>query len=79
MVKKELGLTDKGEKFSVEEVRRIITGIVLSDPQEAHSEEDGLWEAVLAAIANGTYIGEVAELAREALKTLDLHFPRWYA
>ena len=49
----------------------------VDDPEVAHGYEDGLRRDVLAAIANGE--GDPpAALAKAALKTAELHFPRWY-
>ena len=47
------------------------------DPEEAHRLEDGLWLDVLQTIAAGA--PNAAELAREALRTRRLGFPRRYA
>lgn len=47
------------------------------DPEAAHSDEDGLWADVLAAIARGN--ANAQGLAREALKTTEIEFSRWYA
>lgn len=47
------------------------------DPESAHSLEDDLWRDVLQAIADGA--PNAAGLAREALKTQDISFPRWCA
>lgn len=44
---------------------------------DGHMKEDELHQDVLRAIADGA--SDAAELAREALKSLDLkNFPRWY-
>lgn len=48
-----------------------------SDPEAAHALEDDLWEDVLRAIAAGA--DEPEKLAREALLTQEVKFPRWYA
>jgi hypothetical protein len=47
------------------------------DNETAHCDEDALYQAVLLAIAEGA--AEPRELAREALKTSELTFTRWYA
>ena len=47
------------------------------DDEVAHSEEDSLRQAVLAAIAEGA--PNAAELASEALKTSQIRFARWCA
>ncbi len=59
-------------------VRRVakIVGMA-GDDEAAHGEEDALHEDVLKAIAAGAL--NPAELAAEALKTLEIEFSRWYA
>ena len=47
------------------------------DDEAAHIKEDDLHQDVLQAIADGA--ADPAALAREALKTKDLDFARWYA
>ncbi len=47
------------------------------DDETAHSYEDSLHKSVLQAISKGH--PESRELAREALKTLDIEFCRWCA
>ena len=47
----------------------------LNDPEIAHSREDELFQKVLKAIANG--VDNPQELAKEALKSTKLDFPRW--
>ena len=47
------------------------------DDEVAHSAEDRLHRSVLQAIRRGHPEGR--ELAREALKTLDIEFCRWCA
>ena len=49
---------------------------IADDDESAHSAEDGLHTSVLNYYANG---GKDSELAREALKTLNLNFARWCA
>jgi len=49
-----------------------------NEPESAHLEEDGLWMAVLGAIAQGSAEDPV-EMARLALTSDDMDFPRWYA
>ena len=46
------------------------------DPERAHSAERDLWRTVLEMAAAGC---EVAGAAKEALKTEDVDFPRWFA
>lgn len=47
------------------------------DEETAHAAEDELHTDVLQEIAAGSPYA--AQLAREALRTLDLKFDRWYA
>ena len=65
--------------MTVEEVRRIVAQIadLDCDAESAHGAEDDLHEAVLQAIADGA--DNAAELAREALETRKIEFPRWCA
>lgn len=48
------------------------------DNEGVHIDEDELHQDVLKAIASGN-CDDPTELAREALKTLDLNYARWYA
>lgn len=68
---------------SLDDVRervRLIGVIGPDDDEEGHACEDRLHTAVLRAIASGGLSGEFCgELAREALKTLDIEFARWCA
>lgn len=52
-----------------------------NDDEAAHADEDELHQAVLAFIAKGDHLGivDAVELAREALKTTEIKFSRWYA
>lgn len=47
------------------------------DPEAAHSMEDDMFVDVLRAIADGA--PNAQEMAREALKSVALDFPRWCA
>lgn len=47
------------------------------DPEHAHSLEDKLFIDVLTEIAKGE--GDAAELAKAALRSRELEFPRWTA
>ena len=47
------------------------------DAESAHIEEDNLHQEVLRQVANGN--PEAKEMAKEALKTLEIDFCRWYA
>jgi hypothetical protein len=50
------------------------------DNETAHQTEDALYEEVLRWIASGEISGEDAALcAKEALKTVDVNFERWFA
>ena len=46
------------------------------DPERAHSAERDLWRTVLEKAADGH---DVAGAAKEALKSEDMDFPRWFA
>lgn len=46
------------------------------DEERCHAIEDGLYQDVLEAIAGGPPSFWGAELAREALKTAEIRFPR---
>lgn len=48
------------------------------DDRAAHSHEDGLHQAVLRAIADGT-AEDPQTMAAAALRTADIDFARWYA
>lgn len=49
-----------------------------SDDESQHADEDALYHDVLTAIATSR-CADAAACAREALKTEDLNFSRWYA
>jgi hypothetical protein len=49
----------------------------VKDPEDAHSAEDGLYLEVLRAIAGMR--GPAARLAKAALATTKIRFPRWCA
>lgn len=49
-----------------------------SDPEVAHLLEDSLYERVLNEIAFGK-CSNSKKIAKEALKTKDIPFRRWYA
>lgn len=55
--------------------------VSMGDPESAHSMEDQLHKDVLVAIAFKDDLDEATRraLAKEALKTLPLDFPRWCA
>ena len=48
------------------------------DDEEAHLDEDTVWEEVLRVIAAGE-TDDPAALAAAALRTLDIEFARWRA
>lgn len=48
-----------------------------TDPERAHANEDGLYADVLLAIVEGAT--NPIDLARAALATGELDFPRWFA
>ena len=65
-------LLDRGAvRIRVQDIQAIS-----GDDESAHSAEDELYRDVLRYYANG---GTDPELAKEALKTLDLEFERWCA
>lgn len=51
----------------------------VNDPEAAHDEEDDLWRRVLEAIASGEHEGSPQDLARAALQSREINFPRWCA
>lgn len=61
------------------DVRDRVIGIAtqVQDPEAAHSEEDKLLADVLQSIADGA--ADAPTLASEALKSLQISFPRWCA
>ena len=65
--------------MNLEEVKRTIVLIdsIQDDYEEAHSIEDELYEAVLKEVVEGNV--EAEEMAREALKTKKIDFPRYCA
>lgn len=48
-----------------------------SDDEAAHSAEDSLRHDFIVLVAKGT--GNLAEMAKEVLKTSDIDFNRWCA
>jgi hypothetical protein len=66
--------------MNINEIRLRVATIELTgrdDPEKAHSMEDTLYGAILLAIAEGH--PDPDALAREALRTKKLAFPRWAA
>ena len=68
------------EPVTVEWVRERVAKIAAEwdDNEVAHEDEDNLHVTVLRAIADGT-CADSAVCAREALKTLNIPFVRWFA
>ena len=66
-------------RMKVEDVTARVEEIenISGDSEVAHSREDDLWRDVLQAIADGA--PNARKLAREALRTEDISFARWYA
>ena len=66
--------------ITVKEVKDIVNSFTDSqneDYEEMHIEEDDMYEDVLRAIADGDPHSK--QLAREALKSKNVEFARWYA
>ncbi len=66
--------------ITVKEVKDIVNSFTDSqneDYEEMHIEEDDMYEDVLRAIADGDPHSKL--LAREALKSKNVEFARWYA
>ena len=66
--------------ITVKEVKDIVnsfTDIQNADWEGMHIEEDDMYEDVLRAIAEGDPHSKL--LAREALKSKNVNFTRWYA
>lgn len=65
--------------MNVDEVKLAVQKIndMRDDDEAAHGNEDDLHRSVLRAIAEGSPVAQ--ELAKEALKTLDIDFSRWCA
>lgn len=65
--------------MNVDDIRTAVGAVraVAHDDEVAHSQEDALLWRVLEAIAAGA--DNPAEMAREALKTAEIKFSRWYA
>lgn len=59
----------------VDKLQRRVEGGTEGDP-ECHIEEDAIAEEALRLISEGCE--EPAEVARQALRTGDLDFSRWY-
>ena len=64
-------------KAVVERIRDGNPGPDFLDHEDLHALEDQLHGDVIRAIADGAE--DAAALAREALKTTELKFSRWYA
>ena len=64
--------------MTVEDVKKRVEKIwnEFDDDEAAHIDEDKLYTDVLIEIANGNPYAK--ELAREAIKVVDMDFCRWY-
>ena len=51
---------------------------LVDDPESAHIAEKQLWRGVLLSIAVGL-AGNAADMAKLAVESQDIDFPRWYA
>jgi len=65
--------------MTIDEVRAAVAAIERSsdDDESAHVMEDKLYRRILTAIMDGA--DNAPALAREALRTQDIHFSRWCA
>ena len=69
--------------ITVKEVKKIVNSLAngmnadWADYEDMHIEEDDMYEDVLRAIAEGNPYSKL--LAREALKSKNVKFTRWYA
>lgn len=70
-------LIDIKDADDVKEMVELTIKNAKSDPELAHSNEDSLYWSVLDAVANGN--PNAVEMAKEALKTKTVDFPRWCA
>ena len=61
----------------VKEFVKLIKEEGYDDPEVGHEDEDDLHHAILMEAAKGN--PDVAQMAKEALKTDELTFSRWYA
>lgn len=66
-------------RYTLKNVQNCADSIVglKSDPEVAHETEDDLYRIVLEEVAAGNPEGR--EMARAALATKTIDFPRWYA
>ena len=73
------------EKMTLDDVKKAVVHIeeIKGDDESAHSHEDELHQAVLKEIASLNPHDDLSvdaiEMAKEALKTLDIDFSRWCA
>lgn len=69
--------------ITVKEVKKIVNSLAngmnadWADYEDMHIEEDDMYEDVLRAIAEGDPHSKL--LAREALKSKNVKFARWYS
>lgn len=66
-----------GPQRGVKEFVKLIEEEGYSDPEVGHEDEDNLHHAILLEAVKGN--PDVAQMAKEALKTDELTFSRWYA
>ena len=66
-----MSITVDATRAAVEKVRAI-----RHDPELAHGMEDDLYKIVLEFIATGS-CGNPEKIAKIALETQDIEFPRW--
>lgn len=66
--------------MTADEIKKRVAEIskARKDPETAHGKEDDLFVDVLRAIAEGR-AEDPAKCATEALKSVELDFPRWTA
>ena len=78
MIRKDIKrfLEDGHLGISIGVVKHIVASIDINDDEESHVIEDMLHQRVLLAYANGETTDP--NLAKEALKTNELKFSRWY-
>lgn len=66
--------------MKIEDVKKRVAEIeaMKGDDESAHNAEDALYASFIQHVAD-TADGELAEMAREVLKTADISFARWCA
>lgn len=75
-----MGGISSGEMMTPDKVRELVENIgkTADDAESAHGQEDDLYATILQAIADGKCV-DAQTCAIEALKTVDIKFPRWCA